>query len=161
MRCIGFGLAEQPAQTDHIGKAVDHPRRCGQAVTPGASRFLIVGFDAFRRVKVSDKTHIWFVNPHSKRHRGDNHNAFFSHKPCLVLAPDSSIQPRVVGERGNAFADQPCRCVFHPFAAQTINNSSIFRMFFADEIQELGARAVLECDSILNVRAVKSGSKYG
>ena len=81
--CRGF--FHHARQSHHILQAVDHPGIRREAVAPGTSGFLIIGFHAFRQIDMGDKAHVRFVDAHAEGDGRHHHHSVLAQKSLLMV----------------------------------------------------------------------------
>ena len=69
----GLFFFQHPAQPHHIRRVEEQYCFGRQTITASTARFLIVGLDVARNIKVHHKSHVRLVDPHAERHCGDHY----------------------------------------------------------------------------------------
>src|SRR5438128_6932048 len=75
---------EQTKEGHHICDTIGHPGVRRQPVSSGATRLLVVGFEVFRGVEMSDEADIRLVDPHAEGDRRGDHDPFIPEKTFLM-----------------------------------------------------------------------------
>ena len=155
----GRALVDHAALIDHIGQAVGHPRIGGQAVAAGAASLLVVALDVLGQVQVRHEAHVGFVDAHAEGNRGHHDQPVFAQKSVLVVTAHIGVEPRVVRQRADAFADQPGGGLVDLFARLAVDDAGVALVLVVDEAQQLRARVVLFDDGVADVGAVEAADE--
>ncbi|MNB99359.1 hypothetical protein D3C75_466380 [compost metagenome] len=148
-------LFQAAAQPGHIGRIVKQHRLGRQAITPGAARLLIVGFDIARNVEMHHKAHVRFVDAHTKGD-GRHHNLqIVALELLLHLGTDVVFQPGMVSRRAKTPTLQTGGGVFHFCPAVTVDNARLAALLL-HVAQELIQRLKLFHQHVANVRAIEA-----
>ena len=145
---------EQAKQTHHIGHAVGHPGVCRQPVPSGAARFLVIGFEVFRHVEMGDETDIRLVDPHAEGDRRGDDDPFLPEEALLMMLAHRGFEAGMIGQRSTPARAQPSRGLLGRASRETVNDSSIGRMFRGEKMPQLLQRALLRDDAVEQVRSV-------
>ncbi len=71
------------------------------------------------------KTHVWLVDAHAERDRGDDHDAVLIDKAILVARALGGVEPRVIGQRRDAGSGQRGGGIFHFGARQAVDDAGV------------------------------------
>src|SRR4029079_3144237 len=74
----------------------------------------------------------------------------------LVRGTRGRFHAGVIGQGGNALADEPLRSLLDLAARQAIHDARLAGVLVTDEAQQLRARVVLVDDRVADVRAVEA-----
>jgi hypothetical protein len=80
----------------------EHDGARGQSVTPGASGFLIIGFERAGHGVVQDEAHVGPVNPHAKSVGGDDERQVARHECVLRFGASRGVERAVIVARVEA-----------------------------------------------------------
>src|SRR5450759_5464935 len=100
---------------------------------------------------MSNKTHIGFVD----------HHAVFIDKTILVPGTHGCVQAGMIGKRWDASACKRGGGFIHFRARQTVYDTRVSSMAFADESLELRSGVLLLDDLIKNIRWIKTRNEAG
>ncbi len=95
-----------------------------QAVTAGATSFLIILLDAFRQSEVDDFADVWLVDAEAKSESADSDGNFVGRPQELVATPLGSQHFSVVGDRSDAVCAEKVYDVFHSANRGGVNNGA-------------------------------------
>ncbi len=152
-------LVDEPPLLDEIGESVRHPGVGGEPVAASAAGFLVVGLDRFGQVEMGDEAHVRLVDAHAERDGRHHDDAVLALESRLVRGTRLRVHARVVGQRGDAVADEPRRRLLHLPARQAIDDARVARMLVAQEREQLRARLGLVDDRVADVRPVEAGDE--
>ena len=150
---------EQPEKAGRIGHATGHPGIGRQPVAAGPAGFLIIGFEALRRVKMSDKPDIRLVDPHAESHRRDDYDAFLAQKPILVARPHRCLEAGVVGKSIAAARLEPGCGFLNRSARQAVHDAGIAGMLRRQKLPELFQRTAFGHHAVEYIGPVIAGGK--
>ena len=78
-----------------------------EAVTSGATRFLLVVLERLRRAGVHDEPHVRSIDAHAERHGGDDNVDVFVEELVLMTMPHLVVETGMVRDGAHAFAGEP------------------------------------------------------
>ena len=148
-------LFQTTAQPRHIGRIVKQHRFRGQAITPGATGFLIIGFDIARNIKVDHEANVWFIDAHAERHRRHHNLQVIALKFFLHVGANIIFQPSMIGRRANSLALQARSGVFYFRPAVAVDNAGLTALFL-HVAHQLIERFELLHQHVANIRTVKT-----
>jgi hypothetical protein len=96
-----------------VGEPVGQPRGGRQPVASGAAGLLVVALHGLRQVQVRDEPHVRLVDAHAERNGRHHDQAVLAQEPRLVRRAHPRVQPRVVGQRGDALGEQELGRLLH------------------------------------------------
>ena len=102
-------LIDHPPLLHEVGEPVRHPGVGGQPVAAGAAGLLVVALDRFGQVEMRDEAHVGLVDAHAERDGRHHDDAVLALEAGLVRGSRLRVHAGVVGERGDAVADEPRR----------------------------------------------------
>ncbi len=155
-RVGGPRLVDHAPLLNDVAEAIGHPGNRGLAVAARAPGLLIVGLDALGQIEMRDEAHIWLVDAHAKRDRGNDHDAVLVDEAILVARPHTGVEAGMVWQRPDAGPHQCSRCVLDLGARQAIDDPRVSRMAPRDERLELRLCILLVDDLVADVRAVEA-----
>ena len=153
---FAFGFFQQHfLQPRIIGWIVKHHRLRRQIITSSTSRFLIVRFDTSWQVKMYYKTHVRFVDPHTKSNRCNHHLNVITLKGILYGFTLLNAHSCVIAHDRNVSRTQFFRNLFHFFAAIAIYNTT-FAFLPRNKLGKLFHRLKFFLYGVANVWTVKT-----
>ncbi len=154
-----IGACDHLASHGDILQAIEHPRHGGQPIAPGATGFLVIGFDIRGQVEVSDEPHIRFVDTHAEGDGGDDNNAFILQEAVLVRRADAVIKARMIRQSGITLFLQPRGGFIDFLPRQTVDDAAFAFGLSLKEFEKLFLGIVFHRDVIADIRAVESGEE--
>ena len=148
-------LFQATAQPRHIRWIVKQHRFRGQAITPGASGFLIIGFDIARNIKVDHEADVWFIDAHAERHRRHHNLQVIALEFFLHVRTDIVFKPGVISRCADTLALQTRCGVFYFRTTITVNNPRLTALFL-HVAHQLIERFELLHQHVANIRAIKT-----
>src|SRR5690554_2132548 len=106
-----------------------------------------------------NKTHIGFIDTHTKSNRGDDDDTVFAQKALLMALPCGGRQTGVIRQRSKALLRQPSGGLVDFAPGQTVDNTGIVWVLIVQQAQQLLARVLFLLDAVLDIRAVKATDK--
>ena len=140
-------------------QAVAHPGVRSQSVAPGTAGLLVIALDVLGHVQVCNKTHIGFVNAHTKCDGGHHYYAVFTQKTVLVVLAHLRVQACVVRQRADTGLRQHLGNVLHFFTRLAIHHARFLRVFALDETQQLRGAIALLNDAVADVGPVETANE--
>ena len=96
-----------------------------QTVAPGPAGLLIVALDVFRQVVMNHKTHVRFVDAHTKRNRGADDLNLVADECLLIFGARRGIEPGVVGGTAQALLGEPLGQTLGGIPARAVNDAAL------------------------------------
>ena len=149
-------LAQPLAEDDDFLHAVTHPGVGGQAVAPGAARFLVVRLDALRQRQVGDEAHIGLVYAHAEGDGGDDDDAVLAQEALLVPAAGFGGQAGVIRKRAAPAPAEPRGGLLDFLARQAIDDAGVVRVPAGEELPQALAAVFAVADCVADVGAVET-----
>ena len=150
-------LFQTTAQPRHISRIVKQHRFRGQAITPGATGFLIIGFDIAWNIKVNHEADVRLVDAHAERYRRHHNLQVITLEFFLHVRTDIVFKPGVISRCADTLALQTRGGVFYFRTTITVNNPRLTALFLYITHQLIERFEFLH-QHVANIRTVKTAN---
>src|SRR5258706_3882977 len=156
---VALFLVDEVVEFGDVRITIKQQTMRGQTVTPGATDFLIITFDALGQIEVNDKTYVGLVDAHAERDGGNNNLRIIADEGFLIFAAIRIFKPSMIWADGIALRCKICGEFIYLFARETIDDARLVFIAF-QHIKGLSVWTTFLCNFDIKILAIEAGNEF-